>query len=692
MYKRIYLLLILIVCYSFSGFAQDMKEGFDYLEKGDFALAETFFKKILKSYPENKTAKLCYARATGLSGNPEDALQLLNALGEEYPSDFEIQLNYAEALLWNKDYNSAESYYTQLLNINNKSFPAVLGFANTLSSLKKYKKALEYVDRALVLMPENPNANVSKKYIQLGLANSYIKTKEYEKSVDLLKNNLELFPGDNETLLSLANTYIIAEDYLGAKEVYNQLNNTPKERVQSRLGLSLLAYIEGNEEEALTLSQSNLSQVKELEDSLLTIQVKQRYVQALIWNAMFKEAETYLKALPPNSLTENWVLGLKAMLNVYKKDFNKSIEYYKQILENDSTSFDGNLGLANAYKAIDKYDEAYVMAMQTLTFYEGQKDALSFINQLESMFYPKLLTVLKYSFDNGDNESYAVSNRVVYPLTSKFELNGSYTYRKTLNDITSYEADVNYADVGIKYRLINTIVLNTTLGVNTVQLDSNSYNELQAKISFDVKPMKLQQLSFGYSRELEDFNAELINQKIIKDIFFVNHNLSTNIKLGWFNQYFYTSQNDGNERHLYFTSLYYSLYNKPAVKVGVNYQHIRFSLQRPTVYFSPDRFNMVEVFGEIIKSEDALKERGWSYGVNTAVGYQYIEEEDKQATYRIKLDLGYKASDRFSSGVYYQKSNIASGNSGGFSYSEFGVKLKWILSKRSVFKNKKNED
>ena len=116
---------------------QNMKEGFTYLEKGNFAQAETFFKSVLKSYPENKTARLCFARATGLNGQPEHALELLEGLGKDYPGDFEIRLNYAEALLWNKDYNSAESYYTELLDIDAKSFPAVLGFANTLSSLKK---------------------------------------------------------------------------------------------------------------------------------------------------------------------------------------------------------------------------------------------------------------------------------------------------------------------------------------------------------------------------------------------------------------------------------------------------------------------------------------------------------------------------------------------------------------------------
>ena len=352
----------------------------------------------------------------------------------------------------------------------------------------------------------------------------------------------------------------------------------------------------------------------------------------------------------------------------------------------------GNLGLANAYKAVDMYDEAYKMALETLEYYENQKDAVQFIEHLEYMFYPNLSTVLKYGFDNGDNESYSVSNKVVYPITSKFALNGMHQYRYTFNDVTSYKAHVNVADAGLSYRLKNNILLNANLGVNVIGVDTNQYSQLQAKLAFDMKPLKLQQLTVGYLRELESFNAELINRRITKDVFFLNHNLNTNIRLGWFNQYFYTSQNDGNVRHLYFTSVYYNLLKKPTVKVGVNYQYITFSKQRPAIYFSPEKFNMAEVFAEVLKGEDITKDKGWSYGLLAATGYQYIEDEKRQATYRFKLELGYKTSKRFSGGIFYQKSNIASGNSGGFSYSEVGINLKWIFMQRSVFKHIKNED
>ncbi len=48
-------------------FTQNMQEGFTYLETGKYPEAESFFETVLKEYPENKTARLCYGRAIGLN-------------------------------------------------------------------------------------------------------------------------------------------------------------------------------------------------------------------------------------------------------------------------------------------------------------------------------------------------------------------------------------------------------------------------------------------------------------------------------------------------------------------------------------------------------------------------------------------------------------------------------------------------
>ena len=120
-FKYLIVVLVLLI-FQLKSTAQEMEQGFGYLENGEFAAAKDFFSEILETYPENKTARLCYARAVGLHDDPSKANDLFSDLLKEYPHDLEIQLNYAESLLWNKNYKDAEVYYKQLVQENPENF------------------------------------------------------------------------------------------------------------------------------------------------------------------------------------------------------------------------------------------------------------------------------------------------------------------------------------------------------------------------------------------------------------------------------------------------------------------------------------------------------------------------------------------------------------------------------------------
>ena len=140
--KLKYFTLLIVRFYGISGISQEMKKGFAYLDTEKYQEAEIFFKRIIEKYPTNKTARLCYGRAVSLNGNPEEATTLLSRLLGDFPNDFEVKLNYAESLLWNQQYTSVEGYYEKLVRKDSLSFPALLGYANTLSNLKKIDNAI----------------------------------------------------------------------------------------------------------------------------------------------------------------------------------------------------------------------------------------------------------------------------------------------------------------------------------------------------------------------------------------------------------------------------------------------------------------------------------------------------------------------------------------------------------------------
>lgn len=683
-FKKISIFFLFI--FSLLANAQNMQEGFTNLEKGEFSKAEVFFATILKDYPKNKTARLCYARAIGLNKQPEKALEIFVDLKKEYPGDLEIELNYAEALLWNKKFDEAKVFYTTLVAKNPNSFVAHLGFANTLSNLKEYKEAHLNVNKALELSPANPGALVSRKYIKLGYANIKVNEKLYTEAEAFYNEILVDFPNDKETLLNKANLYLITKDIAKGKEVYSQISK--ENPIIALNGLSLIEHIDGKESQALATSNKAVEAAKSSTDVTLIKQTQERNVQALIWNKKYKLAETQINELNTKYANENWLLALSATLAIYRSDFKESIKYYEAILVNDTKSFDGNLGIANAYYASGEIDQSVKAVYQTLGIFKNQNDAMNFLKKLKEEHIPTLEEKLSYSFDNGNNTAITSRTLVTFPLSTKWALNTTYQYRKTDNSVTNISANANDFLLGASYKFHPKISFNLDGGVTSASSPTTSYTSLLLNANFKIKPMKLQDLEIGYKRDLQNFNTDLIDKQISANNYYFNYNIGSNFKLGWFTQYFYTTQSDNNSRNLLFSSLYYSFLSKPILKGGFNYQFIAFKDQVPTVYFSPSQFNAYEVFVELLKDEKIAENNTWFYNVNLATGFQYIEKLDKQSTYRIQAKLGYKFSDRLLVNIYGLKSNIASAAVSGFTYTEVGFRLKWNIFNKPVFELK----
>ncbi|MBC5836941.1 tetratricopeptide repeat protein [Flavobacterium muglaense] len=672
--------------FSLSAKAQDMTAGFSNLEKGELDQAEVFFANILKDYPQNKTARLCYARAIGLNKQAEKALDNFIVLKKEYPGDLEIELNYAEALLWNNKFDEAKIFYTTLVAKNPTNFVAHLGFANTLSNLKEYKEALFHVNKAIELSPGSAGPLVSRKYIRLGYAGQKVNEKNYKEAEAFYDEVLVDFPNDKEALMNKANLYLITKEINKGKAVYNLLGKDNP--VLAMNGIALLEHIGGKEKNALKMATESLAKSASITDETLKNQTEERYVQALIWNKKYTEAATKIDELTAANPNKNWVMSLAATLAIYKSNFPESITNYENILKNDSKSFDGNLGIANAYKASGEVSKAYNAALTTLEIFKNQGDAMNFIKKLKEEFTPFIEEKLSYTFDNGNNTAVASRTLISIPLSTKWTVNTTYQHRQTQNTVTNVNAKTNDFIAGIEYKFHPKISYALDLGVSSANSNVTSYTQALIHTYFKIKPLKLQDLEVGYKREIQNFNSDLISKEIAVNNYYLNYNLSTNFNFGWFTQYFYSSQTDENKRNLLFTSFYYNFMAKPVLKGGLNYQYISYKNRVPLDYFSPKKFNAVEIFLEVLKDEQMAEVNSWYYNANLATGYQFIEDDSKQWTYRIQAKVGYKFSDRLIANLYGTRSNIASATAAGFTFNEFGLRIKWNLTGKPIFKLK----
>ncbi len=468
-------LLILLLLMPTLMFSQNMQSGFSNLEKGEFDQAEIFFNTILKDYPQNKTARLCYARAVGLNKDPQKALALFTTLRAEFPDDLEIKLNYAESLLWNKKFDDAKLFYKVLVTDYETNFVAHLGYANTLSNLKEYNDALQQVNRALEISPGNQGALVSRKYIKLGYANDKVSDKEYEKADRFYDEILTDFPGDKETLLNKANLYLITKNISKGKDTYALLSKDNP--ILALNGLSLLEHLDGKEKKALEYSNKALGELNSSIPIELVKQTQERYVQALIWNKKYTPAADKIDELIKKYPNENWVLSLAATLAIYRSEFNNSISNYSEILENDSKSFDGNLGIANAFYASGKTDDAIKAVYQTLEIFKKQNDATNFLNKIKEEFSPYLEEKISYSFDNGNNTAQSFRTLLFFPISTKLAINATYQFRKTGNSKTDIEANSNDFLLGFEYKFHPKISLSFEGGLTTANATGISYSQ-----------------------------------------------------------------------------------------------------------------------------------------------------------------------------------------------------------------------
>tara|TARA_R110000868_G_scaffold80484_2_gene228706 strand:+ start:2731 stop:4791 length:2061 start_codon:yes stop_codon:yes gene_type:complete len=666
----------------------DITKGFGLLEKGEFQEAELFFQEYLKTDPDNKTAKLCFGRAVGLSGEPQKATNLFSELLKEYPGDFEILINYNESYLWAKEYEQAKPLYADLAEKYPTKFGAILGYANTLSNLKEYKLALSWVEKAIQLQPENMSAKISRKFMRLGYANEFVNNQQYGKGEQTLKKIFEDFPEDKDVLINLANLYLIVKEADKAKDIYIRYATTPKDSITALNGIALAEHIDENDKEALEISKSAIRKVTKIDDEALTASTYDRYVQALIWNRKFISAKNKIDSLETHNPNKNWILALKATLGLYTGDAKSSVESYDRILVNDSASFDGNLGKANALFASDRIIPAYNMANSTLKFYKNQKDAKGFIEKLNLMHTPTIEEHAAYTFDNGNNVAFFTNTTVDVPFSTKFRTTVSYFFRNTENSVTDNKATSHVLLAGLQYKLFPKTVLKTVIGLNNSRFLDEAYTQPVLDIKLDMQPFKLQNLTLGYQREVQSFNAELIEREIVQNHYGLNYNLGTNVNFGWYTQLMHTQQSDDNVRNLLFTSLYYNVLRKPALKMGVNFQYITFKDQLPTIYFSPEVYKAVEIFADI---RGNISEKT-TYMASAATGIQRVEDDDITAIFRAEASVQRQFSKRFSLNIYGKYSNIASATAAGFEFTEIGVKAKWLFLKKPLFYKSLNLD
>jgi len=662
-------------------YAQDMSDGFKMLEEGRFEKARSFFGNILKEHPDNKTARLCYGRAIGLSGEAEKGTSVFKELLQMYPGDGEVVLNLAESYLWQKKPLPAIPIYQNLIQNDPSLFGAMLGLANSYSMAKAYKEAYATIQKALEIDGGNSQAQLSAKYIRLGYANELASVHhQYDSAIHLIDLNLNHDPADQESLSLLANVYLISKAYEKARNVYSELQNP----LASVKGESIALHLLEKNEEALgiveTAFQRSWTEKQQLELSL-------HHIVALLWNNQLAEAREKIDSLSTLFPNSKEVLATQTDVYMYEADFINAIGHFDAYLSMEPKSFSANLGKANALYALGEDSRAYALGFSAKALFPGQRDIEGFIDKLDEKHSPTVYS--QYMFGKASDGSIirGIANGATASLSPKTMIGMGYEHRTFLPPLGGSSSTSETYSVEVQQQVSKRLKLTAAYG--NIGISIQEQDAVVRRSDFDISAEawvnKSLKLSLGYQTEIQNFNAALINQNlktqhlVAKSIVFWKP-----VGIGWYSELYHSFFSDGNTRSLLFTSLYQSITGKPSFKYGANFLVMTFSENRPLDYYSPKIFVKPELFGG---AEHTFKNISLTCSMEGAAGYQLVDG-DNQPNFRVQSQVSKKlgAFTFLISGLY---TTITATQASGFSYLEAKGKITWRFMQKPFFKHNK---
>lgn len=657
-----------------------MQSGFEMLESGNFLGAKEFFSDYLQKDPDNKTGQLCYARATGLSGEPEESTELFEKMLEEYPEDLEIELNYAESWLWQKNYIGAKDQYTKLLAKYPENFVALLGGANTYSNLKEYETAKELINKALIVQPGNRGALTSKKYILLGLSADHRGNAEYNTADRYLSEILSYEPDDKITLLNKAINYILWDKVKMSVPIYEQLLTQNIDSIEGYLGLSYANLLLNRPKKSLDFAKKVSVMVDQQEvDQQVMVKAKIGEINGYGVVGDFKRAFGLLDKLEIDNSDDLNVNLARARLNLWSKNKEKAKSLYDDIYNDHDEVYDVNMNMVDLMRVYKMDEEAQGYLDKSSELIPNQPDVIRLkddISRLNS-------TLINFEYhrgeDNGGNLSDNISFKVDFNSYNRFEPFVSFKSRSSYTSADSNnKLSIPRFLVGSSYQLNANTSLSAAMGMALNQANEiTNGNKLNSTVALQTIVSKHHNFTLKYFTDFQDFTSGLVAENLSSHNMELDYYATTYKGLGVYSQFIYTTQNDDNNRVLFFISPYYDIHKVPNVKTGLNFLYFKYDVQRPTVYFSPSSFYSLEYFAAT--QNDGNRRAKILYRGFLAIGTQKIEQQENQSTIRLESELGYRFSPDFEIKGFYNYSNAAQSSATGFSYSTLGIRIKYYL-------------
>ena len=156
-------------------------------ELGDYHKALEFFERSKRSEDEEFDILLDIAETKRMSGDPQDALKLIQNLSKEHGGDAELHYQWGYCLDDKGEYEDALNHYSRAIEIASDHPDTLFRLAYNFDLNGEDDKAIEYYEKCVSQVPTYTNA-----IMNLGIL--YEDKEEYEKAVSCFERVVRLNP------------------------------------------------------------------------------------------------------------------------------------------------------------------------------------------------------------------------------------------------------------------------------------------------------------------------------------------------------------------------------------------------------------------------------------------------------------------------------------------------------------------
>ncbi|MGA1983009.1 MAG: tetratricopeptide repeat protein [Acidobacteriaceae bacterium] len=207
--------------------------------------AEALYRQVLESHPNHPVALHLLGVIACQTGQPADALELIDRAIASDPDNAEFHFNRANALFMLRQHHAAVESYDRALRLNPRHAEAWHNRGSALHTLKQYSAALESHDRALALNPDYAEAHSNR-------GNALYALGQYQAALESCDRALALRPDYPEALNNRGSALQGLKQYRQAVASYDRA-------IQLRPDFADAYTNRGNALQALTLADENFS-------------------------------------------------------------------------------------------------------------------------------------------------------------------------------------------------------------------------------------------------------------------------------------------------------------------------------------------------------------------------------------------------------------------------------------------------